>query len=112
MMNIIILWSACNREVYYTIVPVVFRARNVAVFLFMHTWAHNRCGLIAYQHLFQHSSLGPWRGIVIYQTLLSLAHAFTRARIFCEGSGHQTRSGREKQRAGRGAWYVHACSHC
>ena len=34
--------------------------------------------VIAYQHLFQHSSLG---GIAIYQTLLSLAHAFTRARI-------------------------------
>ena len=44
--------------------------------------------VIAYQHLFRHSSFSPWRGIVIYQTLSpSLAHALTRAHI---GSGHQT----------------------
>ena len=47
--------------------------------------------MFAYQHLFQHSSLGPWRGIVIYQTLLSLPRACVYAcAYFCEGSGHQT----------------------
>ena len=30
---------------------------------------------------------GPW------SPSFPLAHAFTRARIFCEGSGHQTRAG-------------------
>ena len=35
--------------------------------------------VIAYQHLFQHSSLGPWRGIVIYQTLLPLSRMRLRA---------------------------------
>ena len=45
--------------------------------------------IIAYQHLFSHSSPGPWRGIVIYQTLLSAcAFALARALIYHEGSGH------------------------
>ena len=43
------------------------------------------------QPLDQQKFLGPWRGIVIYQTILSAyAHALARALIFHEGSGHQT----------------------
>ena len=39
-----------------------------------------------------HKFLGPWSAIVFYQTLLSpIAHAFARALITSEGSGHQTR---------------------
>ena len=40
-----------------------------------HIDAYYLRSMFAYQHLFQHSSLGPWRGIVIYQTLLSLRRA-------------------------------------
>ena len=44
--------------------------------------------VFAYQHRFQHSSLGPWRGIVIYQTLLSLSRIRLRVRVyFVKGLG-------------------------
>ena len=47
----------------------------------------------------------PWpveRHSYLPDPSLPLAHAFTRARIFCEGSGHQTSHGVD---TGTGCWF-------
>ena len=58
---------------------------------FSKRYSWTRCGATPLWDNHQQKFLGPWRGIVIYQTLLSAcAYALARALIFHEGSGHQT----------------------